>query len=204
MAQRLPPKKSSLKAVDDETLRLKEIVERQLQRLLCQLKDLDELKADLTEEEIRETRSETMEELREFQSSLDRMIAGDTTLLDHLGAVRLATIAAINEAFKTPEIIRLFSNRQVELLRQTLAKLKEDFQLKKIERLSYEERAMEILTALKALNEPLSDEEAAFLAKQMNQRFNGFENTRRGSVNLSAEQEEKIAARFGNEAKQGS
>ena len=155
------------KVSDENTARLKEMVERQLQRLLCQLKDLDELKDQLTEEEIRETRSETMEELHEFQNNLDRMIAGDTTLVDELSAVRMATIAAINQAFKTPEIIRLFGSRQTEALRENLAKAQQDYHLKTITRKQYEEKAVEILTALKTLNEPLSDEEAAFLQKQI-------------------------------------
>ena len=159
------------KRINDETSRLKEMVERQLHRLLCQLKDLDELKDELTDEEIRETRSETMEELNEFRSNLDKMIAGDMTLVDQLGALRLATMAAINEAFKTPDIIRMFSSRQTEELRQSLNKLKEKMHLKVITKAQFEEKAMEILTALKSLNEPLSDEEAAFLSKQMQQRF---------------------------------
>jgi hypothetical protein len=202
MAKAAPTKRSALSTVDEESLRLKEIVERQLQRLLNQLKDLDELKADLTEEEIRETRSETMEELREFQNSLDRMIAGSTTLQDALGAVRMATIAAINEAFKTPDIIRLFNNRETQTLRATLAKLKEDYQLKRLEGSVYEEKAMEILTALKTLNEPLTDEEAAFLSRQMAARFAGFESTG-GQTRISAEKQEAITAKFGTAAKLG-
>jgi len=165
---------------DEETARLKEMVERQLQRLLCQLKDLDELKDELTEDEIRETRSETMAELNEFRDNLDRMIAGDMTLMDELGAVRMATMAAINEAFKTPEIIRLFGARETEQLRASLTKLQENRHLGKITVAAYEEGAMEILTALRSLNEPLSDEEAAFLSQQMQQRFSGFQESSNG------------------------
>lgn len=183
---------------DEETGRLKEMVERQLQRLLCQLKDLDELKDELTEEEIRETRSETMEELNEFRDNLDRMIAGDMTLMDELGAIRLATMAAINEAFKTPEIIRLFSHRETDQLREQLTKLKEARHLSKISAAAYEEKAMEILTALKSLNEPLSDEEAAFLSKQMQHRFSGFQQST-NSVNQA--QQETLISKFGDQAK---
>ena len=183
---------------DDETARLKEMVERQLQRLLCQLKDLDELKDSLTEEEIRETRSETMEELNEFRDNLDRMMAGDMTLMDELGALRLATMAAINEAFKTPDIIRMFSTRQTEELRESLEKLKEHRHLGKISVAAYEEKAMEILTALKSLNEPLSDEEAAFLAKQMQHRFSGFQES---SNSVNKAQQESLISKLGEKAK---
>jgi hypothetical protein len=191
-------KKDERKVADDETARLKDLVERQLQRLLCQLKDLDELKDELTEQEIAETRSDTMEELNQFRDNLDRMIAGDMTLMDHLGAVRLATMAAINEAFKTPEIIRLFSNRETEQLRQSLARLQEDLHTKKIPQAAYDGKAIEILTALKSLNEPLSDEEAAYLARQMQQRFSGFQEST-NSVNQA--QQATLISKFGTQAK---
>jgi hypothetical protein len=191
-------RKEERKAADDETSRLKDLVERQLQRLLCQLKDLDELKEELTEQEIAETRSDTMEELNQFRDNLDRMIAGDMTLMDHLGAVRLATMAAINEAFKTPEIIRLFSNRETEQLRQSLARLQEDLHTKKIPQAAYDEKAIEILTALKSLNEPLSDEEAAYLARQMQHRFSGFQEST-NSVNQA--QQATLISKFGTQAK---
>ena len=183
--------------LSDETARLKEMVEKQLHRLLCQLKDLDECKDELTEEEIRETRSETMEELKEFQENLDRMTKGDITLMDALSAVRLATMAAINEAFKTPEIIRMFSSRQTDELRGQLEKVTEAYHLKSITKKQYEERATEILTALKSLNEPLSNEEAAFLSQQMSRRFSGFQEST-NSVNQA--QQKDIISKFGAEA----
>lgn len=186
------------KRIPDETARLKEMVEGQLHRLLCQLKDLDECKDDLTEDEIRETRSETMEELKEFQENLDRMIKGDMTLMDELGALRLATIAAINEAFKTPDIIRMFSSRQTDELRMQLTKLQEAYHLNHIRRDQYEERATEILTALKSLNEPLSDEEAAFLSQQMTHRFSGFQES---SNTVNQGQQQDLISKFGEKAK---
>jgi hypothetical protein len=125
------------------------------------------------------------------------MIAGNMTLLDHLGAIRLATMAAINEAFKTPDIIRMFGARQTEQLRQSLANLTEDRHLQKIPVKEYEEKAMEILMALKSLNEPLSDEEAAFLAKQMQHRFSGFQES---TNSVSAAQQESLISQFGDKA----
>lgn len=162
------------KQVTDETLRLKGMVEQQLHRLLCQLKDLDELKDQLTEEEIRETRAETMEELREFRDSLDKMISGDMTLMTELGAMRLAIMAAINEAFKTPDVIRMFNSKRTEELKNHLDKLKEEYHLKIITKAQFHEKAVEILTALKSLNEPISEEDAAFLENQASHRFSKF------------------------------
>ena len=44
----------------DETLRLKQSIEKQLNRLLAQLSDLEELREELDDEEYAETRVETM------------------------------------------------------------------------------------------------------------------------------------------------
>lgn len=186
------------KKVDDETARLKEMIERQLQRLLCQVKDIDECKDELTEEEIRETRSETMEELNEFKDNLERMTAGDMTLMDQLSAVRLATMAAINEAFKTPDIIRMFSTRQTEQLRSSLEKTREQYHLKAITKQQYEEKTTEILTALKSLNEPLSDQEAAFLSQQVQHRFSGFQQS---SNSVKEDQQQSLINKFGAQAR---
>ena len=185
-------------APTDETSRLKEMVESQLHRLLCQLKDLDELKSELTEDEIRETRSETMEELKEFRDSLDRMVAGDMTLMTELGAMRLAIMAAINEAFKTPDVIRMFSSRRTDELRSHLDKLKESYHLKSISKSQFEEKAVEILTALKSLNEPLSDEDSLFLSNQMTHRFSEFQES---SNNVNQSQQKSLINKFGSEAK---
>jgi hypothetical protein len=50
---------------------VKDVIERQLESLLCQLKDLDELKNGLTKEQMRETR---LEELTQFRITLNRIV----------------------------------------------------------------------------------------------------------------------------------
>ncbi|XP_015118458.1 protein LZIC isoform X2 [Diachasma alloeum] len=77
-----------------ETESLKRNLEEQLDRLVQQLEDLEECKEDLDESEYKETKGETMDQLREFNESLQRMISGDMTLVDQLGAMQLATQAA--------------------------------------------------------------------------------------------------------------
>ena len=48
------------------------------------------------------------------------MIKGDLGLVDSIGVMQLAIQAAITEAFKTPEILRLFALAQPEHLRKKL------------------------------------------------------------------------------------
>lgn len=47
------------------------------------------LRDDLELSEYEETKEETMDQLREFNESLSRMISGDMTLVDELGSVQL-------------------------------------------------------------------------------------------------------------------
>ena len=96
---------------------------------------------ELDDEEYEETKKETFEQLDEFGKSLERMKMGNVTLIDNLNAMQLvintwflmgsivvlicellsqAIQAAISEAFKTPEVIRMFAKKQPDQLRVKL------------------------------------------------------------------------------------
>ncbi|XP_048250280.1 protein LZIC-like isoform X4 [Haliotis rufescens] len=104
-----------------ETTKLRQNMEEQLDRLMQQLTDLEECREDLEPEEYEETKNETLEQLKEFKESLDKMVGGDLSLVDELNGMQLAIQAAISKAFKTPEVIRLFAKKQPGQLRQRLA-----------------------------------------------------------------------------------
>ncbi|KAK3743419.1 hypothetical protein QZH41_011535 [Actinostola sp. cb2023] len=106
-----------------ETHKLKQNLEEQLDRLVAQLSDLEECREDLDDDEYEETKKETLEQLKEFKVSLDKMLAGDMTLVDDLSSMQLAIQAAISQAFKTPEVIRMFAKKQPGQLRQRLAEV---------------------------------------------------------------------------------
>jgi len=72
-----------------ETNRLKQNVEDQLNRLLQQLEDLKTEKDNMEESEYNEMWNDTMQQLKEFQASLKKMMAGDMTLVDSLSNVQL-------------------------------------------------------------------------------------------------------------------
>jgi hypothetical protein len=48
-------------------------------------------RGDLDQSEYEETKNETMEQLREFNESLSKMISGDMTLVDQLGSMQLVS-----------------------------------------------------------------------------------------------------------------
>ncbi|XP_071538373.1 protein LZIC-like [Panulirus ornatus] len=99
-----------------ETQKLRQQMEDQLDRLVVQLADLEECKAELDPEEYEEVRKDTVEQLNEFQSSLSRMTSGDMTLIDSFSAMQLAIQAAISQAFKTPKVIQMFAKKQPDQL----------------------------------------------------------------------------------------
>ena len=64
-----------------------------------------------------------------------------------------AVQAAISDAFKTPEVIRMFAKKQPGQLRERLANLRRDVKLQKIPESTFTRQAVEILTALKKLGD---------------------------------------------------
>ena len=151
---------------DAETSRLRQNIEDQLERLLSQLADLDELKSELSDEEYQSEKKSTLEQLTEFQATLEKMTAGSVSLTTQYDAAKLAVRAAISDAFKTPEVIRLFARKEPAALRLKLSNLDRDVKLGKFALADVAPQVCEILTALKKLGEPLDSKEEAFLASQ--------------------------------------
>lgn len=120
---------------------------------------------ELDTSEYEETKEDTMEQLREFNESLQRMIKGDMTLVDELGSMQLATQAAISAAFKTPAVIRMFGKGEPKQLRDRLADIDRDTRLGKLSKKISEEKRGEILSALKQLGEKLDKSEIELLNK---------------------------------------
>eukprot|EP00118_Oscarella_pearsei_P025436 m.308177 g.308177 ORF g.308177 m.308177 type:complete len:191 (+) comp43512_c0_seq1:20-592(+) len=158
-----------------ETAKLQQNLEEQLDRLVAQLSDLEEAKEDMEEDEYKETKEETLEQLKEFNDSLVKMSAGNMTLVDDLSRMRLAIQAAISEAFHTPEVIRLFAKRQPGQLRQRLSDLQRDNKMGRIAGGAYTQQAVEILTALRKLGDKLTSSELEFLTANSTAALSEFE-----------------------------
>lgn len=164
-------------------------MEEQLDRLMQQLQDLEECREDLDEDEYEETKKETLEQLSEFNDSLKKIMSGDMTLVDELGGMQLAIQAAISQAFKTPEVIRLFAKKQPGQLRTRLGEMDRDVMVGKLPRDVYTQQKMEILTALRKLGEKLTPEDELFLAENVTATLSQFE-----KVTASLGSEDKIMA----------
>ncbi|CAL1530482.1 unnamed protein product [Lymnaea stagnalis] len=158
-----------------ETTKLKHNMEEQLDRLMQQLIDLEECRSDLEPEEYEETKKETVEQLKEFQENLNKMVEGNLSLVDQLNGMQLAIQAAISEAFKTPEVIRLFAKKQPGQLRSRLADIRRDEKIGKLPKDLAIQQSVEILTALKKLGETLTSEEVAYLQLNSSGSLKEFE-----------------------------
>ncbi|XP_006617184.1 protein LZIC-like [Apis dorsata] len=150
-----------------ETEKLKKNLEAQLDRLVQQLEDIEENRNLLDAAAYEEAMQLTKEDLQEFNESLQRLISGDTTLIDQLSAIQLAIQAAISEAFKTPAVIRMFGKRETSQLRNRLAQIEYDMKLGKITKEVCDLQRAEVLNALRQLGEKLELQELQLLEKLM-------------------------------------
>ncbi|XP_073441112.1 protein LZIC isoform X1 [Dendrobates tinctorius] len=158
-----------------ETGKLRQNLEEQLDRLMQQLQDLEECRDELDADEYEETKKETLEQLSEFNDSLQKIIAGNMTLVDELGGMQLAIQAAISQAFKTPEVIRMFAKKQPGQLRTRLSEMDRDLMVGKLAQDVYTQQKGEILTALRKLGEKLTPEDEAFLAENAGAALSQFQ-----------------------------
>ncbi|XP_064476489.1 protein LZIC-like [Ornithodoros turicata] len=158
-----------------ETSKLKQQLEGQLDRLMTQLSDLEECKAELDDDEYTETKSDTLDQLREFHDYLKKITSGDMTLVDDLSGMQIAIQAAISEAFKTPEVIRMFAKKQPDQLRERLSQLERDFKIGKLSQEELVPQKLEILAALKKLKTSLLPGEDDFLRRHASKSLLDFD-----------------------------
>lgn len=148
-----------------ETAKLRENIESQLTRLLTQLQDLEELKAELDPSEYVSMKQETLAEMRDFEAQLERWKSGDLSLVDRINAIQLAMQQAVSQAFRTPEVIKLFAAKQPQQLRNRLSDLERDRRLGKVTEEMFVSARLEVLTALSKLDAELSPEEREALVE---------------------------------------
>ncbi|GAM20603.1 hypothetical protein SAMD00019534_037780, partial [Acytostelium subglobosum LB1] len=133
------------------------------------------MRSDLSAEEYEEGKKDTLEQMKEFELSLKKMMTGNMTLVSELGSVQLAIQAAVSNAFKTPEVIKLFAKNDQGQLRNKLTTLQRDVKLSKIPKDDFIDQTIEILVALKKLGATLLAEEESFLEQHKTRSMADFE-----------------------------
>ena len=72
-----------------ETSKLVEQIKSQVNRLVQQLEDLEDVRADMDEAEFEQMRQETLDEMKEFEKLVHKTVSGDMSLVDELGSIQL-------------------------------------------------------------------------------------------------------------------
>ena len=134
-------------------------------RLLTQLNDIEDLKDDMGPDEYETARDETLEQIKEFNVSLEKMASGDMTLVDNIGRMQLEIQSAVREAFKSPEISKMFEKKENGALRGRLQAAEENLKLGRITEPIFNEQKRELLEALEKVGDELSELERGFLSK---------------------------------------
>ncbi|KAK1128315.1 hypothetical protein K0M31_002783 [Melipona bicolor] len=181
-----------------QTEQLRKNLEAQLDRLVQQLEDIEENRNLLDAAAYEEAMQLTKEDLQEFNESLQRMISGDTTLVDQLGAIQLAIQAAISEAFKTPAVIRMFGKCETSQLRERLAQIDCDVKLGKLSKEISDHQRAEVLNALRQLGEKLDPQELQLLEKLM---LNNIDTTSYVQVTENIDKGQMAMAAVGDEVR---
>lgn len=89
--------------------------------------------------------------------------------------MKLAIQAAISEAFKAPEVMKLFALNQPKQLRELMDQIKRDKVLGKHSLEKSDGEILECIMALKKLGEELTPEEAKFLQDNQTRAMSLFE-----------------------------
>ena len=148
-----------------ESEQLRKNVEDQLNRLLQQLQDLEEMKDDMEESEYTSSKEDTLQQMKEFEQTLDRLISGDVTLVSQLDSMRNAVKAYVTGACRDPNITKMFANKSTAGLRSKLSSLEQDLKLGRITDDAFNSLAVEIVASLEKLGEGLSPQEVSILEK---------------------------------------
>lgn len=136
-----------------------------MHRLLTQLRDLDDMREDLSPEEYTSSKADTLQQMEDFQKTLEKLVAGDVTLVSQFGAMQLAVREAILGGSDRGGIQRLFANKSTSGLRSKLASLEQDLKLNRIQADAFASLATDIIVSLERLGEALSQGEQELLEK---------------------------------------
>ncbi|PAA77683.1 hypothetical protein BOX15_Mlig022782g1, partial [Macrostomum lignano] len=170
----------------------------QMDRLVNQLSDLEESRAELDPEEFEELSRETREQLVEFEAFLAKMKSGDVSLVDQVSAMQLAIRAAISDAFRTPEVIRFFAQKQPGALRTRLAELDRDMKVGRLGQADGTRAKVEVLAALQKLGESLHPSEEAFLSEHASAQMKEFVSVAGASSAVSEDRVSQAVRGSGN------
>lgn len=120
----------------------------------------------MTQDEFDTIKEDLIEQIKEFQETLDRLQKGDTTLESKVNQMRNQIKNAIRTAFNTTEMIKMFVEQDSHELLNQLLSIEEDYKLKRIKIDVMEEKKTKILKRLQKQGHPLSEVDTKFLKEK--------------------------------------
>jgi hypothetical protein len=135
-------------------------------RLLTQLQDLEELRADLEEDEYEQLRGETLDQLKEFEESLARSLRASDAhdpFLDDVERARCAVQENIRSAVASSGAKERFAKKESAALWARLASLQDSMRLGALTPEVFAAERRSVLAALQALGEPLNDSDREYI-----------------------------------------
>lgn len=139
-------------------------------------------------------KEETVDQIKEFTETLDRMNKGDVSLNNKFSQMKkvlnfkyfdVSTIykyyffkairTAIATAFNTTETIKMFGDQNVTELEMQLLALDQEFRLKKITIEQYEFKKVDLLTKLQNIGYCLAEQDKLFFEKRQDRLYQQME-----------------------------
>lgn len=128
---------------------LKAQLEEQVRRFETDLKDCEDMKDDLDQEEYENIKKTATEQLAEAKASLAKLTSGSLSLTTEAEAVKQATLDSISSAFQADDVRKMFESRKPDLLRERVEVLSQDVKLGKISQEQFAIAKLESIQALK-------------------------------------------------------
>lgn len=139
---------------------LKKNVDSQLQRLLSQLTDLDEAKADLTPEEYEEMKADTLAQIEEFEGFLARQAKGQVEL-ETISEAKRQIEDAKSKICGVKDLRQKFVGVEADRIREQVAQLKIDLTNGKLTKVVFSQQMLALLFQLEKTGTKLTAEEVA-------------------------------------------
>lgn len=116
----------------------------------------------ITSDEYHQMKEETVDQIKEFTATLDRMNKGDVTLTSQFSQMRQSVRTAIASAFNASETMKMFGNQSVAELESQMVALNQALQLRRIDEAQHERERLALLAQLQQLGQCLSEADRRF------------------------------------------
>ena len=141
---------------------LKKNINDQLERLLSQLSDLEEIKNDdsFSPEEYSELKADTLKQISEFESFLQRQAKGDL-VLSQISEAQQRIEDAKSKAFGVQDLKQKFQGHEAETIREQIGQVKIEASNAKITKIQFSQQLLALLFSLEKTQTKLTAEEVA-------------------------------------------